>query len=351
MTDEQLRAADPYRPGLAAKLDGAEQSLLEEIMSADPVPSAGRRWLVAVAAAAAVLIGAVAVSVVVRHHSAGQLNPVAPAPSPSRPAVVTPPQKPEPAATPTGPPSPLLLVDQPGWKGIHFENLYQGDGTAYFTKGKLTLEITWFAAGEYAARRAGDGTPVEYQPGSIAGLPGDIFTIAPKNFAIMLKPHGDYFLELQTGGPFTMASFKDLLKHLKQVSLKTWLAAMPGGNVTPEQAQQKLATALAGVPLPPEITTASFANVAVNDDQYEYDAEVMTVVGCGWIAEYERATATHRTAEQQRAVDAMTGSRHWKVFTSLGGAGGAYPQVFWQIADDMAAGKPLQQDKLGIGCH
>lgn len=343
MTDEQLRAADPYRPGLAADLDGADQSLLEEIMSTDPMPSAGRRWLVAVAAAAAVLIGAVAVSVVVRHHSAGQLNPVAPAPSPSRSAVVTPPQKPEPA----GPPSPLLLVDQPGWKCIHVENLYQGDGSAYFTKGKLNLEITWFAAGEYDSRHAGNGTPVKYQPGSIDGLPGDIFTISPTNFAIMLKPRGDYFLELQTGGPFTMGSFKDLLKHLKQVSLKTWLAAMPGGTVTPEQARQKLATALAGVPLPPEVTTASFANITVNNDQYEYDAEVMTVVGCGWISEYERATAAHSTAERQRAVDAMSGSRHWKVFT----AGGTYAQVFWQIADDMAAGKPLQPDKIGIGCH
>lgn len=68
--DRAVRDAGPYRPEHARNLDGAEQNLLEEIMS---VPTAVRRpqlrrWAIAVAAAAAVT-GVLSATALIGHGS------------------------------------------------------------------------------------------------------------------------------------------------------------------------------------------------------------------------------------------------------------------------------------------
>src|SRR5690349_4535882 len=108
MIDDRLRDADPYRPEIVGHLDGADQTLLEEIMSADRMPAPWRRRLIAPVAAAAALVAVLAVTVAFRHHQAPAHEAVRPAPATGAEwsALVL----------RAAEQNPRLLVQEPGWK-------------------------------------------------------------------------------------------------------------------------------------------------------------------------------------------------------------------------------------------
>jgi hypothetical protein len=368
MTDEHLdrlvRDADPHRPEIVGRLDGAEQALLEEIMSTPIIDdvagprsrshrSVVRRTTVAVAAAAA-LTGILAVSTVFRDVPPGRPD--------GRPAVSTPDSAPAGrGATLGGTPvvysaavlkaaeaNPRLLIDQPGWKATTVYGFAEQTGTIAFVKGGRTLEMNWYPAGQFDGYRR-DRLDVSLpEPAQVDGWAGEMFRYSVNDFAVMLRPRDGVFVELRTGGAWNEANFTEVLGAVVRADVRTWLAALPATIVTPDRVAEQATKVLAGVPLPPGFDKGALAGLGTNDP-YQFGAEVTSLVGCGWIAEWLRADKAGDEAARERAGDALRGSRGWPVLKGMADDGG-WSSVFWETAEDVAAGDPGGYASA-IGCE
>jgi len=354
MTDEYLdrlvRAADPYRPEVVERLDGAEQTLLEEIMSVptltsvvQPPPPRRRvlaRRLAVAAAAAAVLTGVLTVSTVLRDHP--QAQPPTPAPT-ATPFVYS-----AAAVLKAAEDNPRLLIDEPGWKVRNVYGFAQESGTISFTNGARELEMTWYpgaAYGSYYDDRLEVSKPESAQ---VDGWPGDVFTYSDHDFAIMLRPRDNVFVEMRTSQNWTRKQFDEVLGDIVRVDAKKWLAALPPEIVTPGRVEEETAKVLADVPLPPNFDPTDLGNIGTND-YYQFGATVTGRVGCGWINEWLRAKKSGDDVARQRAVAALQSSHHWAVLQKMD-ADGDFPEVLWEYADKIVAGKTPTGWAVGLGC-
>jgi hypothetical protein len=355
MTDEHIdrlvRDADPYRPDVVGRLDGAEQTLLEEIMSVPAEPRPRRvpaRRLAGAVAAAAVLIAILAFSAV-QHRQAG-----------NRPAAI--PTTPSSAGPTTGgsvrysavalkaaEENPRLLIDEPGWKATTVYGFTETSGTIAFTEGDRSLEMNWYPGDEYDGYYENRLDVSAPKPATVDGLPGNLFTYSANDFAIMLRPHDGVFVELRTEGDWTRAGFDTVVADIKRVDVRTWLDALPPEIVTPGKVQDAADEVLADVPLPPGFDRAALDGLGTNDP-YQFGAEVTSRVGCGWIAEYLRAKGAGDTAAAERAAHALQSSHKWKVLQRMVDQGD-WAEAFWEVADEVAAGDVPAGYAQSIGCE
>ncbi|MFI5896312.1 hypothetical protein ACIA5D_40055 [Actinoplanes sp. NPDC051513] len=338
MTDDRLRDADPYHPSIVERLDGAEQTLLEEIMSEDRVIHPWRRRLVTAVAAAAVLVAVLAVSVVVRHQSAPSRDQAAPGVSTRWSAV----------ALKAAEQNPRLLIDEPGWTAKTVYGFAEQNGTIGFVNGPRTLEMNWYPADQYQDYRRDRKGVSKPEAGQIQGWSGDVYTYSAGDFALQLKPRDGVFVELRTGGTWNRAEFDRVLTHVVQVDVETWLEALPPEIVTPGRAGEAATKVLNGVPIPPKFDRSKIEALGANDP-YQFGAQVVALVGCGWIAEWERARKAGDAGAVKRAADALSSSHQWKVLNDMNAAGD-YPEVFWEYADRIAAGKQPSGYQQALGC-
>jgi hypothetical protein len=350
MNDDQLdravREADPCRPGLAGRLDGAGDELLEEIMSQERVAAPVRRRLLTAVAAAAALTVVLAVPAVLRHRSGG--DQALPSPSASPSSAPSDPVTWRALVLRAAGQNPRLLIDEPGWKVTYVYGFVEEQGEITFRNGDRELEMDWYPAREYQGYYVDRLDVSAPQPGGIEGWAGDVFTYSKSDFALMLKPRDGVFVELRTGGSWTRGAFDRVLTHIEQVDVPAWLAAMPPEIVTPERAAQAVTKVLAGVPLPPKFDTSTLDTLGTND-QYQFGAQVIARVGCGWILEWDRARKAGDVAAAQRAVAALRSSHDWPVLKTMS-ADGDYPEAFWEVADKVVAGKAPKHYQQGLGC-
>ena len=340
MIDDRLHDADPYRPEIAGHLDGTDQILLEEIMSADRMPAPWRRRLIAPIAAAAALIGVLAVSAVIRHQRPETHEAVRPAPATST--------KWSALVLRAAEQNPRLLVQEPGWKITTVYGFTENTGTMAFTKGGRQLEINWYPATEYPGYHESRLHVSKPEPAEVDGIEGNIFTYNAHDFAIQLKPNGDTFAELRTDDKWSRSDFDQVLTRIKRVDVQTWLAAMPPEIVTPARADEAAAKVLAGVPLPPKFDRTALNAVGTND-QYQFGAAVAARVGCGWIEEWQRAKQAGDQDALRTAADALRSSHQWKFLQQMN-KDGDYPEALWQVADQTAAGSPPTGYRDALGC-
>ncbi|MFC0005716.1 hypothetical protein [Micromonospora siamensis] len=357
MTDEQLdrmvRDADPYRPEAVRHLDGAAQHLLEEIMSTPtlapatepPQPRPARRGLVSGLAAAGVaavlLTGFVAASALRPAPPAGhQASPVTTSKGTQQVAYSA-------MALKAAEQNPRLLIDQPGWKATTVYGFAEKHGTIGFTNGDRQVEMNWYPA-EYHQGYYKDRLNVSRpEKVTVDGQPADLFRYAGNDFAVITRPRDGSFVELRGGG-MRRAEFDRMLAAVVRVDVRTWLAAMPPEIVTPDRIKERAATVLADVPLPPGFDAAALSELGVNDS-YQFGAQVVARVGCGWIEEWLRARKAGDDAAAKRAVDALRSSHKWKVLHDMNDAGD-YPEVFWEYADKVTAGDKPAGYRDALGC-
>lgn len=336
--DRQVRDADPYR---VLDLHGADQELLEEILSVRKPP---RRIWIPVAAAAAVLgvVGAAAVFV----HERSTTEYAAPLPNISIAA-------PDPAQAAAfvlkaAEENPRLLIGEPGWKITSVYGFADESGDIFFEKGDSSLNITWYPAKEYQGYYDDRLLVSKPQTAAIGDWPGDVFTYSDSDFALMLRPRDGVFAELRTGGKWTRDTFDAVVKQVKRVDAKTFLAAMPAEVVTPARAAEAANKVLADVPMPPNFDADSLLSFGTNDP-YQFGAQVTGKVGCAWIAEWVRADKTGDKAARARAQQAMRSSHQWKVLKSMVDEGD-WAEAFWDVADDVADGKIPRDYQGSLGC-
>ncbi|MEU4562409.1 hypothetical protein AB0F72_28850 [Actinoplanes sp. NPDC023936] len=352
MTDEQLdrlvRDADPVHHGLTARLEGAEQQLLEEIVST-PVPVSVlkkrlvRRLAGAVAVAAAVA-GVIATSSLLR------------------------PQPDDVYAGPTGLPAasapaisgweldlkaaeglPRLLIDEPGWKATSVYGFTDENGSITFENGGRALSMDWYPDDQYQGYyddRLEVSTP-EWT--TVANRQASVVTYSKSDFAAMLKPQGGTFVELRTAsGDWTRATFDALLPRIVKVDAESFLKALPEAIVTPGDVRGEAAKILADIPLPPNFDVAVLENSGANDP-YQFGAAVTGRVTCDWIAEWIRADKAGDDQAREQAVAALQSSRKWKVLHDMNAAGD-YPEAIWEMADKVADDDLPEWYKDGLGC-
>ncbi|GAA0253920.1 hypothetical protein [Cryptosporangium japonicum] len=343
MTDDSLdrliRDADPYRPAVGNRLDGAAEELLEEIMSDRPVRTipTRRRLLVPLlgAAAAAALVGVVA------------LTGTDPAPTGAQPGGTTSVTY-SALALRAAEENPRLLIDEPGWTATYVSGFAEKEGSIRWSKQGREIEFNWRPAQYYDSYHQDRASVSAAEPVTVAGRGGELYTYSANDFGVMLPPRGKFFVELRGGGSWTRAAFGETLTHVVQVGVEQWLAALPPEVVTPDRIDARATEVLAGVPLPPGFDRASLADLGTNDT-YQFGAQVAARVGCGWIAEWERATKAGDAAATTRAADALRGSHGWKFLNDMNAAGD-YPEVFWEIADQVVAGSVPPQYRDSLGC-
>ncbi|SNY30294.1 hypothetical protein [Paractinoplanes atraurantiacus] len=342
MSDEQLdrlvRDADPYR---ADHLDGAEQALLEEIMS-EPVRKTSRwRGLATAVAAAAAVTGVLVASAVIRDRP--ETGQAAPAVTESAPALL------QFAASEK---FPRLLIDEPGWKATHVYGFAGKDGTiAFEDKTGRAFEMNWYA-GEHYDGYYKDRLEVSPPEATVVdGWKGARFTYSATRYAIMLEPRDGVFVELGTSsGDWNRTSFDQVVAHIKRVDVDTFLKALPPEVVTPDREDEAAKKVLADMPLPPHFDVATLKGFGANDS-YQFGAKVTGHIACAWIAEWKRAKAAGDKTAQQKATDALRGSHQWKTLNDMN-AEGDYPEALWEYADRTVAGNPPTTEELnqGLGC-
>ncbi|SDT28562.1 hypothetical protein [Actinoplanes derwentensis] len=363
MTEEHLdrlvRDADPYRTDLAARLGGAEQTLLEEIMSTPklesvpvspvsenpaPVRRAFGRRLGGAVAAAAVVTGVIGAATLLRDQGGAD-------------------QRGADLAGPVGLPSadaagyeldlkaaeklPRLLIDDPAWKIAAVSGFAAERGTIRFTDGSREAEVGWYPAKTYDSYhqdRLRIGTPV---PATVAGTKANVFAYSSDDFVAQLVPNGSAFVELRANG-LPRAEFEQVLTRVVQVEPDRFLAAMPAEVITSSRVRAAAAEILSDVPIPPGFDIDKIDAAGANDP-YQFGAVVTGQVTCTWIAEWIRADSAGDDDSAKVAAAALRSSHQWKILKNMKDKGG-WSEVLWEIADKVADGTVPEQYKSGIGC-
>ncbi|MEV0900474.1 hypothetical protein [Actinoplanes sp. NPDC049802] len=363
MTDEHLdrmvRDADPYRPDLVARLGGAEQQLLEEIMSTpklDVVDGDGprrglsRRLIGAVAAAAAVT-GVIGATALLRDQ---------PDPGGSTGAW----------SGPLGLPSsdsggagggyqldlkaaeahPRLLIGRPGWKITTVYGFAAAEGTIEFVNGKRSIQMNWYAADQYDSYYKDRLEVSKPEFTTVAGAEASVVTYGGGEWAAMRKPDGSTFVEMRSGPGWTRGEYDALLAAVKQVSAEEFLAALPPEVVTPGKVREAAAKVLADMPIPPGFDVAA-VNVAGANSPYHFGAAVTGQVTCSWITEWARAEEAGDKEALGRASAALQSSRRWKVLQEMN-TEGDWPEAIWELADRVTKkGEVPKGYEEGFGCR
>ncbi|MER7591548.1 hypothetical protein ABTW72_28820 [Micromonospora sp. NPDC127501] len=345
--DRLVRDADPGGLGVLGDLGGVKKDLLEEILSEstlDRVVEVPRRRLrvrgfAGVVAAAAVLVSVLPMSIVVRGQSDDRgVSPIATV----DPGVVF-----SPLAMAAAQRNPRLLIDRSGWKVTDLSGFTEEQGMIRFRRGGRELEMNWYPASVYTYRysdRLADGPAKSVR---VDGRPGDLFQNLNGDFTVLLRPRDDVLVEMSTSGNWSREDLDRILADIVRVDARTWLAALPAEMVMP--VGERAAKVLADVPLPPGFDVAALEDIGVSDS-YQFGVGVTSRVACGWIAEWQRARASGDEAAVRRATEALRGSHGWRVLRDLDRAGD-WSEVFWDYADEVAAGTVRDGYVQALGCR
>jgi hypothetical protein len=208
--------------------------------------------------------------------------------------------------------------------------------------------MNWYAAEDYDGYYQDRLYVSRPEPVKVDGWPGHRFRYSAGDFAVMLRPRDGVFVELRTAGTWNRTTFDRVLADVERVDVRTWLAAMPPEIVTPGRVDAAAAEVLADIPLPPGFDPGTLENAGTNDP-YQFGALVTGRVGCAWIAEWLRAKQAGDEAALRRAAEALRSSRDWRVLHRMKDEGD-WPEVFWEITGEVAAGRPSKYYAQAIGC-
>ncbi len=326
---------------MALPLDRARQELLEEIMSTPtlhtdntPAPPADKprrtRWLVIVASAAAAAV--VVTGPVWWAQRGGSESTTGNVSS---------------WAVRAAEDAPRVLVDAPGWEITYVYGFGSPEGELTFSNGSQELDVHWRSAENYDRyfrdrAHVSTGTPVE-----LLGKPSTMFTYGEGDYTTIRPVEGDSFLEVR-GGVGDRSQYLAVLDQLVFTDVDTWLAAMPPEVVMPAERVETIQGMLEGVRTPPgfDISTIPAEDLG---DRYHFGARVTGTVACAWIERWHQATRAGDDAAANAAAAALQSSKQWPILLEMDRQGD-YPEVLWEIADKVQAGRFPVAYKQGLGC-
>jgi hypothetical protein len=207
--------------------------------------------------------------------------------------------------------NPRILVTAPGWSITHVEPLEPDSGQTQFSDGASELSITWYPArlhDRYLQDRAEVGPQVDTE---VLGVTGVTVHYGESDYATILPPDGDVFIEIR-GRLGSQNAYYDILNSLETTDVATWLGAMPAEVVRPDEQAKLVDSLLSGVPLPPGFDLQELADQAVlNPDGLRL--KVASSVACGWLDAWADADKIDDRAAKAQAVEAMATAESWPV--------------------------------------
>ena len=315
-------------------LSAARAELLEEIMATslaerptaphDGEQRRSRRWVAVVAAAAAAAVLVAVPSWLLSRD--------------------------EPATVFAGPPAhDWVSLDAPGWTVTYVSDPGDGESEVEWAKGGATLSVHLRDAESRASyvedRQRIDAPDVDRgDPVELLGSPARMWRYSADDHTTIGSVEGEVFPEVRGEG-MAEAAYVALLGRLAWTDQAAFEAALPEEFVTAGEADATITAMLRGVRLAPG------AAVPTSDerDPYQLGADVARQVMCPWIATFVEA----REAGDERAareVQKVVGtSRDWAFLDAMN-AEGDYPEVVWEMSDDVVAGRVPPEYEQGLGC-
>jgi hypothetical protein len=329
-------------------LEAGRAELLEEIMSTvapdrqtdrpTPVPSPSRgRWL-APLAAAAVVAGIVAGSL----WASGLLPD-----SDADRSVAT---------QPGEQPGHRAVLESPGWEVTSTESGDAGHGEVGYEKAGARFTITWYPATSYESyvvdREHISDPPAPGEPVEVLGRPGQLWAYSAQDHTVIREVEDGFWMEFRGSG-MDEAGYRALLGQLTMVGEAGYEASLPEEFVTTDERDAAIASMLDG------ITAASGAEgpdgvpvrvSSTEQDPYQLGADVAGAYACVWFEAFDNAVAHDQAGLADEAARVLGTSRDWPVLDEMNDRG-EYPEVIWELSDQVAAGEAPEGYREGLGCR
>jgi hypothetical protein len=251
--------------------------------------------------------------------------------------------------------SPLLLLDEAGWKVTYVNEDSAQDGERRFTKtvggAATTVSLHWRsgALADWISDRADSATATSKT--QVLGATATVFADHVGATSLWLYDGRVMEFTTQVGD---MQSLDELLAALKPVSSDTWIQALPPDAVPTADRAAAVAQMLRGIPLPPGFTAADVPGQGLTNNRYQLGAAVTGAVACTWLKQWSQARAAGDVTKVQQAIDAMATAPSWPILQEMRQQG-AYPEAIEDFAKAMPSGtwygRPLEGDAdSGLGC-
>ena len=245
-----------------------------------------------------------------------------------------------------------VTLEAPGWD---VDSL--GDGLR-FSNGSAELEITSYAADEYDyyvedRRHIDEGPPVDGRRITVLGRSALMWAYSPTVHTAIREVQNGRWLEIRADG-IDEAGYFALLRDLRVVSSAEFDAALPDDFVTTAERPAAARVVLDGIKgvSGADLAPGVFVSFAEGDaeDSYQFGAEVAGAYACSWLEAFDNAT-THGQADLAAEAARVLGtSRQWPVLKQMD-ADGDYPEVVWEYAGQVGAGKVPEGYREGLGCR
>jgi hypothetical protein len=255
-------------------------------------------------------------------------------------------------AAPLGlPDGSAVVLDAPGWK----VDSLSGDGIV-FRKGNANLEITSYPAKDYDSyvedREHIVDPPAPGRPIQVLGRSAQMWAYTAHDHTAIREVQDGHWMEFRAEG-LDQAGFVALLGQLRLTSEAEFNASLPDGYVTKAERPAAAEKILRDIE---DVSGAGFpagTSLRLQDgdskDRYQFGAEVVGQYACAWLGSFEDATTHQQPGRAAEAVRVLGTSRGWPILEEMN-AQGDYPEVVWDYADQVAAGKVPEGYREGLGC-
>jgi hypothetical protein len=280
--------------------------------------------------------------------------------------------------------TPLLLLEEPGWRVRNVVQWQQSSGSMEFGPGSpaparphpsrseiihgeaqlpLGAHVVkvgwapWDRAGRWLKPYRAHGftatapvlrTVAHIDPGARLSIPG-AHGLRPM---LAVWKEGDRVLSLSASVP-DLDAFRERLSWLQNVDAEVWLDAMPTRVVKAAEYGTEVGRMLRGIPVPAGFEASRIPDRRVTTNRYSVGKAVGGAVACAWFGRWFDARGNQDPRAAREARHVLLGSGSWPVFRRIASEG-AYPQLVVEFAEALPSGqwgqgRPLRQI-INKGC-
>jgi hypothetical protein len=208
--------------------------------------------------------------------------------------------------------NPRLLVTAPGWKVVRADAFEPDSGELTLSDGSHRFEIHWYPARLYRQYLRDRADVSAAQHGALLGMRATTVDYGRGEYATVLSPNGDVFVEVR-GRLGSRSAYDEILRSLRPVGVETWLGAMPPSTVRPAARSEAVNRMLRGIPTPPGFDASRLRREGSIANRDSLAVAVGNAVACAWVESWIRARDAGDAAKAARAVDAMASSATWPI--------------------------------------
>ncbi len=254
------------------------------------------------------------------------------------------------------------VLDAPGWTVSATESGDDGygevnydKGGGFTEKGGASFTITWYPADSYDSyvedREHILDPPAPGEPVEVLGLGGQLWAYSADDHTVIREVQDGHWMEFRGTG-MDSAAYRELLGEVRLVDLPEFEAALPEGYVSKDERLDTVLAIISGIT---DVTGVGWPGgrqvslTSTQTDPYQLGAETAGAYACAWLTEFERATRSGDAVRTGEAARVLGTSRDWPILQEMN-ADGDYPEVVWEYADQVGAGKVPEGYREGLGC-